>query len=198
MAKVITLSQTFPSYHPKAGQRTYFVEQVLNALGIEWYDVGYLDLLHELNPQKPDLVWDFFCEILKTSDQPIQDEKPHTIRTFSIDKNTQETYSRWKQGDKASLRVWSGKPYNSPQIIIAPDVELKQVFDIKINCIGIITDSGDPADFLIKRESKIAPPVSWQKIASNDGLSIKDLKDWFKYPKPFEGQILAWKEVDYV
>ena len=34
MAKVITVSRTFPDYHPKAGQPTYFVEQILNALGM--------------------------------------------------------------------------------------------------------------------------------------------------------------------
>lgn len=32
MAKVITFSRTFPSYHPKAGQPTYFVEKFYNSL----------------------------------------------------------------------------------------------------------------------------------------------------------------------
>lgn len=32
MAKVITFSRVFPSYHPKAGQPTYFVEAIYKAL----------------------------------------------------------------------------------------------------------------------------------------------------------------------
>lgn len=32
MAKVITFSRQFPSYHPKAGQPTYFVEKVLRSV----------------------------------------------------------------------------------------------------------------------------------------------------------------------
>lgn len=46
--------------------------------------------------------------------------KEHTIRKGK----------RWKVGDKFSPRIWSGKPYKSKQIILAPDTEIKQVFDI--------------------------------------------------------------------
>ena len=136
-----------------------------------------------------------FCASLNIA---VTGQKIHTIRAKSVKKNTGKTYSRWKQGDKASPRVWSGVPYNSPQIIIAPDVELVQVgsfhivqdyFDLTWIDIGKKYSYPDPIDL----ERSILPTV-----AKNDGLSTEDLLDWFKYPKPFEGQILAWKEVDYV
>ena len=36
MARIITFSRTFPAYHPKAGEPTYFVEMILNDLGIDF------------------------------------------------------------------------------------------------------------------------------------------------------------------
>lgn len=30
------------------------------------------------------------------------------------------------------------------------------------------------------------------EIAENDGLTSDDLLAWFKYPKPFSGQIICW------
>lgn len=181
MAKVITLSRTFPAYHPKAGQPTYFVEQVLDALGIEFYDLDYLDLLHELNPNKSSIVWDFFSD-LQVFNYDFTRQKLHTIRAGH----------RWKQGNKASLRVWSGKPYNSPQIIIAPDVEIKTaVFEKRL------TSHSGMAPFI---NGWLINPDILCDVAENDGLDKADLLAWFKWsdPKPFDGQILCWKEVDYV
>jgi hypothetical protein len=34
MAKVLTFSRTFPKYHPKAGQPTYFVEKFWESIGL--------------------------------------------------------------------------------------------------------------------------------------------------------------------
>lgn len=36
-----------------------------------------------------------------------------------------------KVGDKFSPRVWSGKPYRSKMITIAPDIEVKQIWDFE-------------------------------------------------------------------
>lgn len=191
MAKVITLSRTFPSYHPKAGQPTYFVEQVLNALGIEWDEESYFDLLLDLNKSNEKLsrqdIKDFFFSLgnLEEGETIDLNEKPHTIRAGS----------RWKQGDKASLRVWSGIPYHSPQIIIAPDVELVQTYDFTVMEILLGT-------IWIESETKaisiIPSNIILKTLAQNDGLNTQDFLDWFKFPKQFEGQILAWRAVDYV
>ena len=36
------------------------------------------------------------------------------------------------------------------------------------------------------------------EVAKNDGLTVEDFKSWFKYPSPFVGQILCWKNVNYL
>lgn len=197
MAKVITLSQTFPAYHPKSRQPTLFVEQVLNALGIDYHSGEYLKILKHLNDSsKVDLIG-FFFSLGFFEDS--SNEKLHTIRAKSINKNTGEVYSRWKQGDKASLRVWSGTPYKSPQIIIAPEVELVQVgkFLIHPDAYNKYSWVEIGEKYWHKTDEDINKSIL-SNVAKNDGLSIEDFLSWFKYPKPFEGQILAWKDVDYV
>lgn len=196
MAKVITLSRTFPTYHQKAGQKTFFVEQVLNALGINPLENSYSKLLESLNKDNEQLsvhdLMDFQERMIYG--QVVAGQKLHTIRAKSVNKMTVETYSRWKQGDKASLRVWSGKPYNSPQIIIAPDVELVRVLDFTVTGWGNIWVESETQALTFKPDSS----KEIHKIAQNDGLATPDLLDWFQYPNPFDGQILCWKEVFYV
>lgn len=188
MAKVITVSRTFPAYHPKAGQPTYFVEQILNALGIDWNNnLDYQKLLYQLNPRLTDHELITFWHKLRYEavydSYQLEKEKLHTIRAGH----------RWKQGDKASIRVWSGKPYNSPQIIIAPEVELVSVGEFAIRNGYVLLHNAKIANQVLFDRAEII-----HRIANNDGLSMEDLKAWFKYPKPFEGQILAWKPVNYL
>lgn len=183
MAKVITLSRTFPDYHPRAGQPTYFPEKVLNSL-LDWCSLDYLELLRELNPKlKGTPIISQFYQDLGHDCDAFYTTKIHTIRSGH----------RWKQGDKASLRVWSGKPYNSPQIIIATAVDLKEVYDFQIKARDILTVSREGKSFIFGENSGIVSTIS-----KNDGLSTVDLFQWFKYPQPFEGQILCWQPVDYL
>lgn len=148
MSRVMTFSRYFPAYHPKAGQPTYFVEQIHNSLDC--------DVSFELGEQL-DL-------------QEIDKCKHHTIRTGN----------RWKTGDTFSPRVWSGRPYNSHQIIIAPDITITNTWDFEINEKGIMQVNGGL--------------VNYDYLASNDGLGVRDLMEWFEYPKPFKGQIICWNE----
>jgi hypothetical protein len=165
MARVITFSRTFPSYHPKAGQPTYFVEKFLASLddiGLSW--TSCLDVSKILDSK-------YYTNIGSNNG------KHHTIRAGH----------RFKVGDKFSPRVWSGKPYNSKQIIIAPDVEIKKVWNIKIN-----------EQFFLKGDdgSLFVPDF----VCVNDGLSYHDFEDWFtkspefKKTKHFDGQIICWNE----
>jgi hypothetical protein len=108
MSKVITFSRVFPKYHPKAGQPTYFVEQIYNSLFSKNNLMDY--------PKGLEI------------DDTIMGVKKHTIRNGN----------RWKVGDKFSPRVWSGKPYASKQIILADDVEVKKVFDFIVEGPGYI------------------------------------------------------------
>lgn len=109
MSRVITFSRTFPSYHPKAGQPTYFVEKIYNSL----YGHNIRNWPHN-TPDKLEI------------DADITEIKHHTIRAGN----------RWKAGDWFSPRVWSGKAYHSPQITIASDIEIKKVWNIGLKIRG--------------------------------------------------------------
>jgi hypothetical protein len=157
MSRVLTFSRTFPSYHPRKGEPTYFVEKLNKSLPIWKYGIIFTDLIHNDIPF-------FDIEYYKTCEK-----KYHTIRAGH----------RWKVGDNFSPRVWSGKPYQSKQIIIAPDLEVKKVWDFEIKENSIMVNS-----FLYSGAEN--------RIAKNDGLDRDDFLNWFKYPKSFDGQIICW------
>lgn len=104
MSKVITFSRTFPAYHKKAGQPTFFVEQIFNSI---YAARG---------------VWGEYTDAIADLDTSILGSKHHTIRRGN----------RWKAGDKFSPRIWSGKPYKSKQLIISDDIEIVKVLQVKI------------------------------------------------------------------
>lgn len=178
MSKVITFSRTFPAYHPKAGEPTFFVEKVYNSL----YELGL--------PRYDDL----------SCDLPIADNfgklraKHHTIRAGN----------RWKVGDNFSPRVWGSDinpkngrigPYNSKQIIIAPDVEIKKIW--KFTMVPSLW--ADECTFRINGKRLDSGQLT--EVAYNDGLTLHDLIYWFagsgaanSKRKPFDGQIICWNE----
>ena len=169
MARVITLARHYLQGHPKAGQPTYFVSSLWNSLypiaiplGVPTREFGDDYTIWELGSGK--------CK------------KHHTIRFGR----------RWKTGDKASLRVWSGKPYASKQIAITPDVTLK--------VINILVDYDRRTIFneLYNIALLAAHSKKLQVIAANDGLSPQDFLDWFQVGKKkgvHKAQILIWGDV---
>lgn len=159
MSKVITFSRVFPKYHPKAGQPTYFVEQIYNSLFSKNNLMDYPKGL-EIN-------------------DTIMGVKKHTIRIGN----------RWKVGDKFSPRVWSGKPYNSKQIILCDDVKIEKIYNIKIEVTGNF--------YTPYIDGKNVCQETMKKVAMNDGLSLSELYKWFN--ESFEGQIICWSNaVSYV
>jgi hypothetical protein len=171
MSKVITFSRYFPAYHPRKGQPTEFVEKIWNSMpDIDFEKVG------ESNQHLPEPEFDLFLNELRPTDIM----KHHTIRAGN----------RWKAGDKFSPRVWSGKPYNSKQIIIAPDIEIKKVWPVEIwialGCIYIAMPTSDRTHLMLP----------FRDVATNDGLSFVDMQYWFnvKPNKPFNGQIICWAD----
>jgi hypothetical protein len=113
--------------------------------------------------------------------------KHHTIRAGH----------RWKVGDKFSPRVWSGKPYQSKQIIIAPDIEVKKVWDFEVfidiksgyDCVrlnGVLLHEFDGNEVFMGGHLKL------RTIAKNDGLEFEDFGNWFN--KTMKGQIICWNE----
>ena len=178
MSRVIIFSRFFPAYHPKVGQETFFVEKFWQSL----YVLGQLDNCWGGGLLEKEL------ENFSNPSHFIR-PKNHTIRVGN----------RWKVGDKFSPRVWSGKPYASKQIIIAPDIEIKKIWDVHIEFIG------SNIHVMIPKESKTNEYflISAGDVAKNDGLNVHDFIEWFKiHPKKkekFIGQIICWNEnIDYL
>lgn len=164
MAKVITFSRAFPIGHPRAKQPTYFVEKVFNS---------FLMCGYSIMPKSMPLA---FLESLSKEEFHA---KHHTIRAGN----------RFKVGDKFSPRVWSGQPYRSPQITIAPDIEIKKIWDFEIKNFSFYLNG---KSFYVQHSSEFHTHL--ELLAKNDGLSVQDLFAWFKIPCEFKGQIICWNQ----
>lgn len=185
MAKTRTLSRKFLKGHPREGQETFFVEQVLNAL-LDLKIYTNFDSLVKLNQDKIDdpksnLVHEHIIYLWESLDKRgMHGQKFHTIRGGH----------HFKQGDKIQLAVWSGKPYQSPQIKICPELEVKAVYDFEI-CQNPVKSG--PVNLIMINNFD----CDLDLVAQNDGLLVQDFLDWFKYPSEFDGQIICWKDPKY-
>ncbi|HUM52277.1 MAG TPA: hypothetical protein PK431_10695 [Chitinophagales bacterium] len=174
MSRVITFSRVFPSYHPRKGEETFFVEKILNGIAPKMHS-GVVDL-NLLSDEVKSIINDFV--LLCSSD----DIKGHTIRAGN----------RWKVGDWFSPRVWSGAPYKSKQIIIAPDIQIKKIWDIEI-------ELGDRFQIMKPKDNQEWYLISNGDVAKNDGLEYDDFVNWFnaKPKKQYDmlkAQIICWNE----
>jgi len=176
MAKVLIFSREFPNDHPRAGQRTMFVEKVLNGLGIFPYlNPFYLFKLWKLNRHSikagkisfMDLVRFFFslnfCQ---------WKEKIHTVRKSDY----------IKDGDEVSPRVWTGKPYQSPQIIFAQDTK-----------VGTQEITFSRGSILIDGQRITALCTAY--LCQHDGLDYSDFSKW--HTTDFTGQIIHFTSLRY-
>lgn len=183
MARVIPFSRNYPSYHPKAGQPTYFVHKIWKSI----YD------------EPDDALYNYDCAIEWTIYKEIHEHvcpKHHTIRAGH----------RWKEGDWFSPRVWgndinpkTGKsgPYHSKQIIIGPDIQVKRTWDFEMDILGVcsIAKPGEQQIYTFCYDEDMD-----ERIAKNDGLSPEDWYWWFsrspdfKKNGGFQGQIICWND----
>lgn len=173
MAKVITFSTVFPAYHPKKGRPTFFVQNF-------WRSIGFFPIPEpKLSQYAKDLM--LFKDAIN-----LGTEKHHTIRSGK----------RFKAGDYFSPRIWSGKPYNSKQIILAPDVKIKKVWEIEMFEAHPMGQKTFPTTFINNKQ--VRDTLMEAELAQNDGLYVGDLEDWFtkspefKKTKRFSGQIICW------
>lgn len=181
MSKVITFSRVFPSYHPRKGEPTYFVEKIWEAIGMPSFGVGnpWGEGWHDTP------LTDEYLRYIRGNDDIDNKPKHHTIRAGH----------RWKIGDKFSPRVWSGKPYASKQITFAPDIEIKKVWNFDVDENGVCSLNGK---YILEYEDGSMNDMEKQ-IASNDGLTDIDFFHWLIYPiyksgEAFTGQIICWNE----
>lgn len=110
-------------------------------------------------------------------DKILKKEKLHTIRMGR----------RWKTGEEASLRYWSGRPYFSKQIKII-DKNIRVI--VKDILIGRTALGGVYIDF---KTYPLASKKLLEIVAYNDGLTFSDFESWFSGIKPgtsIEAQII--------
>ena len=180
MSKVLTFSRVFPSYHPRKGEPTYFVEAMLTQLGIDYTKHDYFIWLVENNPDIDEWFLNEFYERLSHDIDP----KSHTIRAHN---------KPLKVGEWVNPKCWAGRPYNKTkegywQIKFAPDIEVKKVWDFESKDAWIYLKSKDHNWGGVEQ-------TKFTEIAKNDGLTYDDLKKWIKYPKDTgEMQIICWNE----
>jgi hypothetical protein len=150
---VLTVSKEFPKTHKRAGETTGFLEKLACSL----FCPGDCSICH-IN-----------SETFK---------KIHTIRS-----NYELWAKRIEQIQKGeailSIRYWSGKPYNSPQVKIH---ELDRDSGIGIQAL-VFPDKSLFNSTICGPEF---PKPTWYKgaiiseLSKNDGLSIEDFRIWFK------------------
>lgn len=173
MSQVLTFSRVYPSYHPRAGQQTFFVEKILG---------GLIGMRRDISPWKKKVPLEFLQSLSKYIPASEPQTKFHTIRTGK----------RFMEGSKFSPRVWSGLPYKSKQITFFEDIEVTSVFDIEVRGKEIFINGKFYAESNYYN-------LRWRKIAEHDGLNSRELSDWLKIgQEQFSGQIICWNPgIDY-
>lgn len=185
--KVLTFSRNFPSYHPKAGQPTDFVNKI-------WEGIWQGKLAPTSAMWQP-------CDLDKEDIVRLEQEFENyyqylpRVKNYTPKFHTIRAGNRWKVGDWFCMKVWgtdvnpkSGRsgPYHSKQIVISPPMQVKKVWEIVIV----------PQDRLLVIDGLNYYPLAYDEtialLAENDGLSSEDLLEWFK--KPLTGQIICWNE----
>lgn len=180
MAKrVVYFSRWYPAYHHRAGEKTNFIEMLWN-----WYfkqpDCKFSNvekLLYELNGFN--LSTKETANFLCTLDLDLKAVKSHTIRAG-------HRFNKWDVVVPCTWMLPGGMWTKGNQMIkILPDIPLYNLWKFEIK------------DRNIYLNDKIHTGPT-EHIASYDGLSLVDFSGWFKWPKPFDGQIICWdKEVQY-
>lgn len=170
------VSRQFPATHPRKGQRTQFVCKIL----------------HAINDNGSGLYDKCQNECGSSCGRRMLIEKLHTIRA-----NYELWAKRFEKINKGEavleLYYWSGKPYNSKQVVFAT---LTKDDGIGIQKILLGYDGG----FVIARPTKYSNEVTFpveqmptETLAKNDGLSQDDFMSWFApiIPHPLSARIMV-------
>lgn len=177
MAKIRTLSQYFLKGHKKYQQPTFFPEMFLNSLCLSYTSFEYFRLLINFNDHIPP---NRIAEFYENLNPEIKQSKHHTLRLGK----------HFSENEKISIRTWLGKPYNTQQLILAPSIHLKRVYNIQLGkylngeLVAILNDK----------------KININTLSVNDGLTTEDFNEWFNSLKPgklVDAQILCWNHINY-
>ena len=107
----------------------------------------------------------------------LRGEKLHTCRS--------NEKGFWKTGDIASVRRWTGKPYQSQQAVVAEPVALR-VVPVRIECLCVVEHI-----YLKVMLGENRLNLDSRKFIRNDGLTVIDFLDWF-FPLWKKEDSLVW------
>lgn len=180
--KDIKFARKYLKAHPKHGQETFFIEKI-------WSNDDALSPPY-IKPVSTSILEKEFDNYTKNTYHP----KGHTIRKGD----------RWKAGDLFDATVWTADPYNSKVITFAKDIKVVKTHSFEIKDNSIYIDKYKIGGIDKKEDNIFGVPYylygvsNIELIAKNDGLELQDFLDWFKFPEPFYGQIIVWREdIDY-
>ena len=139
---ILTLSKNFPKTHKRAGEKTNFSQKL---------QLGIKNIPNSV-------MYDEECDL-------VMDRKIHTIRS-NFDLWSKRIEQVQKGEAILSIRYWSGKPYNSPQIKI---LELDQDSGIGVQAI-VFPDNSLFNSTICGPEF---PKSTWYKGANISELSKK-------------------------
>ena len=112
--KEIMFSRVFPAYHPRKGEPTYFLEQMLK------------QLITDGKATTEDLKGPFVdCSVLEDVGY-----KSHTVRKGH----------NFKPGDYFKPKVWTDKPYKSVKHQFSPPVLVEKTFDFELTKADFIAN----------------------------------------------------------
>lgn len=167
MNRFITFSRQYPSYHPKAGQPTYFIEKIWNSIA---WDKG-------IPEQEFPIPYHIGIDMRSTDEK-----KHHTIRAGH----------RWKAGDWFSPRVWSGKPYRSKMIQFAPEIQVVKTWDIDIHGTDWYLDGRH--EYTTGWDISKETIAGNDGLNLTDFYDWFTLSPHFKKKQVFNGQIICWSD----
>ena len=155
------VSRNLPTTHARKGEPTYFVEKITGTL----------------RDAKSDCQMCSECKDCKIEPNPCDWKKRGVEHNFKIH-TIRGNYELWAkrmaevQAGNAVIELfyWSGKPYNSPQVVFATlDKDSGcgvQELRWLTSCTAQIRDNG-----------RLVTDI---QLAKNDGLSLDDFKEWFR------------------
>lgn len=109
----IKFSTVYPSYHPRKGEPTHFVEKIWTAL-------------------------DFKFETIAVESFPVicEAHRNFYLKDWAPKRTTIRSGHRWKKGDLFIPKIWTGKPYRSKPIAICDPLEILDVDTFSIRADG--------------------------------------------------------------